>query len=304
MLKEKNKDILKKLLEHILKVEITDIEINNIERNSGNLKIKRKHLDALLTTNEGKIGIEVNANNKSYVHPRNFAYICDTYASHTLVGEIYNQEVKIIQINFSYNLNDSKPYRIYRIKDDYGNFYVKNFIIYDYNMEYYKRIWYTNNERKIKKDKYLIMLDLESEELKKIAQNDKVVNKYMDELVNLNENPKFREYMTAEEDARKIYNSEMYEARQTGLQQGLEEGRQKGHEQGLKQGLKQGLEQGLEQGMEQGLERGLIEGTNIGIEKTTKKMVKNMLNENISEDIISKITGLSMKKINDLKNNK
>ena len=198
MLKEKNKDILKKLLEHILKVEITDIEINNIERNSGNLKIKRKHLDALLTTNEGKIGIEVNANNKSYVHPRNFAYICDTYASHTLVGEIYNQEVKIIQINFSYNLNDSKPYRIYRIKDDYGNFYVKNFIIYDYNMEYYKRIWYTNNERKIKKDKYLIMLDLESEELKKIAQNDKVVNKYMDELVNLNENPKFREYMTAE----------------------------------------------------------------------------------------------------------
>lgn len=284
MLKEKNKDILKKLLEHILKVEITDIEINNIECNSGNLKIKRKHLDALLTTNEGKIGIEVNANNKSYVHPRNFAYICDTYASHTLVGEIYNQEVKIIQINFSYNLNDSKPYRIYRIKDDYGNFYVKNFIIYDYNMEYYKRIWYTNNERKIKKDKYLIMLDLESEELKKIAQNDKVVNKYMDELVNLNENPKFREYMTAEEDARKIYNSEMYEARQTGLQQGLK--------------------QGLEQGMEQGLERGLIEGTNIGIEKTTKKMVKNMLNENISEDIISKITGLSMKKINDLKNNK
>ena len=284
MLKEKNKDILKKLLEHILKVEITDIEINNIEFNSGNLKIKRKHLDALLTTNEGKIGIEVNANNKSYVHPRNFAYICDTYASHTLVGEIYNQEVKIIQINFSYNLNDSKPYRIYRIKDDYGNFYVKNFIIYDYNMEYYKRIWYTNNERKIKKDKYLIMLDLESEELKKIAQNDKVVNKYMDELVNLNENPKFREYMTAEEDARKIYNSEMYEARQTGFQQGLK--------------------QGLEQGMEQGLERGLIEGTNIGIEKTTKKMVKNMLNENISEDIISKITGLSMKKINDLKNNK
>ena len=102
----------------------------------------------------------------------------------------------------------------------------------------------------------------------------------MDELVNLNENPKFREYMTAEEDARKIYNSEMYEARQTGLQQGLK------------------------QGLEQGLERGLIEGTNIGIEKTTKKMVKNMLNENISEDIISKITGLSMKKINDLKNNK
>lgn len=96
MLNEKNKDILTKLLEHILKVKITNIEINNIERNSRNIKIKRKHLDALLTTNEGKIGIEVNANNKSYVHPRNFAYICDTYASHTLVGEIYNEDIKII----------------------------------------------------------------------------------------------------------------------------------------------------------------------------------------------------------------
>lgn len=52
MLNEKNKDILTKLLEHILKVKITNIEINNIERNSGNIKIKRKHLDTLLTTND------------------------------------------------------------------------------------------------------------------------------------------------------------------------------------------------------------------------------------------------------------
>ena len=90
--------------------------------------------------NEGKIGIEVNANNKSYVHPRNFAYICDTYASHTLVGEIYNEDIKIIQINFSYSLNDSIPYRIYRIKDDHGNLYVENFVIYDYNGNVVKKI--------------------------------------------------------------------------------------------------------------------------------------------------------------------
>ena len=41
MLNEKNKDILK--------VKIINIEINNIERNSGNIKIK---IDALLTTND------------------------------------------------------------------------------------------------------------------------------------------------------------------------------------------------------------------------------------------------------------
>lgn len=91
----------------------------------------------------------------------------------------------------------------------------------------------------------------------------------MDELVNLNENPKFREYMTAEEDARKIYNSEMYEARQTGMQEGL------------KNGLKQGKEQGLEQ--------------------ATKEIVEKMLKEKMKEEEISKFTGLSLEEINKIK---
>ena len=92
MLKEENKDVLKKLLENILKIKIKEIEINNQERNTGNIKIRRKHLDALLTTNEGKIEIEVNTSNEKYVHPRNMAYISDIYASHTLVGEEYNED--------------------------------------------------------------------------------------------------------------------------------------------------------------------------------------------------------------------
>ncbi|MBP3460972.1 MAG: hypothetical protein J6K21_00985 [Bacilli bacterium] len=41
MLKESNKDILKKLLEHILKEEIKEITILPTERNNGNLKIKK-----------------------------------------------------------------------------------------------------------------------------------------------------------------------------------------------------------------------------------------------------------------------
>ena len=38
MLNEKNKDLLKLLLEHILKVEINNIEISPNERNSRNIK--------------------------------------------------------------------------------------------------------------------------------------------------------------------------------------------------------------------------------------------------------------------------
>ena len=92
MLKESNKDILKKLLEHILKEEIEEITILPTERNNGNLKIKRKILDALLKTKNERIGLELNSNIESYVHPKNMAYIADMYASNILVGETYNED--------------------------------------------------------------------------------------------------------------------------------------------------------------------------------------------------------------------
>ena len=77
-------------------------------------------------------------------------------------------------------------------------------------------LWYNKKEEEIEKNKYIIMLDLEKEELKELSKEDKVVCKYMEELERLNSNPKFREYMSAEEDARKIYNSEIREATEKG----------------------------------------------------------------------------------------
>lgn len=42
-----------------------------------------------------------------------------------------------------------------------GELYVKNFIIYEINMDYYDKIWYSKNEEEIKKNQYMIMLDLD-----------------------------------------------------------------------------------------------------------------------------------------------
>ena len=88
--KEENKDILKKLLEEILQVEIERIEYLNLERNVDNIKVKRKHLDLYLETNIGKIQVEVNTVNSKYVRPRNMSYLCDIYSHHTLVGQEYD----------------------------------------------------------------------------------------------------------------------------------------------------------------------------------------------------------------------
>lgn len=143
-------------------------------------------------------------------------------------------------------------------------------------MDYYKKLWYHKNEKEIEENKYLIMLDLDKKELKSISKKDRMVEKYMEELVKLNENPTFREYMTAEEDARKIYNTEISEA--------IEKGFNKGIEQGIEQGKKQGIEQGKNQGK--------------------SEIISTLLSKGISLKEVSDLTGLSDKKIEKLKPNK
>ena len=95
-------------------------------------------------------------------------------------------------------------------------------------MEYYKEIWDNGNEEEIEKNKYYIMLDLEENDLKKISKKDRMVEKYMEDLVKVNSNPEFQAFMTYEEDQEKIYNSRMRAATEKGLKAGLEEGLQQG----------------------------------------------------------------------------
>ena len=48
----------------------------------------------------------------------------------------------MIQINFSYGISIDEYVREYRIQDNIGNRYVKNFVIYELNMDKYIDIWY------------------------------------------------------------------------------------------------------------------------------------------------------------------
>ena len=81
-------------------------------------------------------------------------------------------------------------------------------------MDKIKDIWYSNSRNEIEKYKYLIMLDLNQEELKTLEElsQDRSVDKYMKTIEEVNQNPDFREFMSAEEDNRKIKNSLRREA--------------------------------------------------------------------------------------------
>ena len=260
-----NSDLLKALLEFILKIKIDKLEIKKTELLSGNVNIKDKRVDAIVHTGNKKIEIEINSQNKDYLHTRSTAYICNIYQSNASVGDTYNEDTDIIQVNLTWGLGrNNDEMKIYKIMNEKGELYVKNFIIYEINMDYYDKIWYSKNEEEIKKNQYMIMLDLDKKELKNMPK-DKIVDKYITNVTIVNDDPEFQKYMSEEEDKRKIQNSLLSEAK--------------------------------EEGISQGISQGYTSGINDGIKQTAK----NLLSMNMPIEDISKATGLSIEEINKLK---
>ena len=262
-----NSDLLKALLEFILKIKIDKLEIKKTELLSGNVNIKDKRVDAIVHTGNKKIEIEINSQNKDYLHTRSTAYICNIYQSNASVGDTYNEDTDIIQVNLTWGLGrNNEEMKIYKIMNEKGELYVKNFIIYEINMDYYDKIWYSKNEDEIKKNQYMIMLDLDKKELKNMPK-DKIVDKYITNVTIVNDDPEFQKYMSEEEDKKKIQNSLLSEAK--------------------------------EEGISQGISQGYTSGINDGIKQTAK----NLLSMNMPIEDISKATGLSVEEIKKISNN-
>ena len=263
-----NSDLLKALLEFILKIKIDKLEIKKTELLSGNVNVKDKRVDAIVHTGNKKIEIEINSQNKDYLHTRSTAYICNIYQSNASVGDTYNEDTDIIQVNLTWGLGrNNEEMKIFKIMNEKGELYVKNFIIYEINMDYYDKIWYSKNEEEIKKNQYMIMLDLDKKELKNMPK-DKIVDKYITNVTIVNDDPEFQKYMSEEEDKRKIQNSLLSEAK----------------------------EEGISQGYTSGINDGISKGKN----KKSIEIAKNMLKKNMSIEDISDITGLSIEEINKL----
>ena len=263
-----NSDLLKALLEFILKIKIDKLEVKKTELLSCNVNIKDKRVDAIVHTGNKKIEIEINSQNKNYLHTRSTAYICNIYQSNASVGDTYNEDTDIIQVNLTWGLGkNNEEMKIYKIMNEKGKLYVKNFIIYEINMDYYDKIWYSKNEEEIKKNQYMIMLDLDKKELKNMPK-DKIVDKYITNVTIVNDDPEFQKYMSEEEDKKKIQNSLLSEAKEEGISQGY------------------------------------TSGINDGISKGIKQTAKNLLSMNMTLEDISKATGLSVEEINKLKNEK
>ena len=224
----KNKKLLIWLLERILQVNIDKLTYLNVERNNNDLVTKRKRLDILVETNVGRINIEMNATNKEYLHPRNFCYLSNIYNKNTSISEDYNEETLTIQINFTYGIkDDNKILRIYKVQDNEQKCYIKNFEIYEYNMDIIMNFWYSLDIKKVTKYSHLIMLDLEGGSLKELVKYDGKVDEYMEKITKLNTDANFWEVFTPEEDERYIRNTIKRESEKKGEKIGTLKGERK-----------------------------------------------------------------------------
>ena len=265
-----NQDLLNILINEVTGINYQNIMHSNIEKNI-NLAVRRKYLDLLIDSSEAIVNIEVNGFNKKYVHPRNTSFICDCYSNYTLVNKEYTEDKQIIQINFSYGINGDEAISKYMIMNKNWKTYVKNFVIYEVNMDYCMSFWYNRNKQQVNKKnleniikyRYFIMLALNLKELNELINitHDERIVKYMEELKKVNRSPKFREYITEEQDKEFILNS----VRNEGIVEGRAEGR--------------------------------VEGENF----QKIQIARNMLNDKINLESISNYTGLSINQINSIK---
>ena len=269
MMKEENFNILKNVLEVILDMKINKIELQPLNLLNNNIYLKGKEVDLLVTTDIGKIEVEVNTYYEDYVRPRNFCYISNIYQNQISVGETYSEEIEVIQINLNYNSKDEEVKRVYKVMDESKKEYIKNFIIYEINMDKYKEMWYDKNEIEINKYKYLIMLDMDMKRLKNLPK-DKVVEEYMEKIEKLNQDPIFINWITKEEDERKIKNTQISLAYNNGLNDGISEG--------ISQGISEGISQGIDFGM--------------------KKIINEMIKNGMTIEQISKMINMEIEEIN------
>ena len=270
-----NEQILKEFIERILKRKFKTFKLISPELTKNNIYEKGKYLSVLIKTDNLFVNIEVNSHNYNGLSERNFSYIALVYASHIKVGEEYNNDLDFIQINLTVGLGTKmSEISISKvINKETLKLKVRNLEIYDVNLDKINSRCYNEDDEY----NFLKMMTASKEELEFLAEKgDGFMKKIKDEVNRINDENYFANFISVEEDERKIRN--------TYYANGVEEGEARGEARGKRLGEKRGEKLGEKRGKE----NALIE------------IAKNLLKVGDSIQKISEVTGLSKEKIKSL----
>lgn len=259
--------ILEKIIEIVIKEKLEDLEIINPELPITSIEVKSHRLDILVQKENKFLDLEMNNGILTYTRLRNYLYLMDKANNMVETGGSYtkllDKDFILINLNYGdkYEEKDRKYIiREYKIQDEFG-VYLENVRAYDVNLDLLKEMWYDFSSKEKEIYKYLYMLDLEKKELEVFTKGDSHMEEYKDKLNKLNNDKKFIDRISAEEDRLYCYNSD------------------------------------IEIAEEKGKNEGKAEGISIGEKQEKINIAKNMLKEDIDIDLIVKITGLSKEEV-------
>jgi len=207
----KNKDLLKWLIEKCLNKEVEILEVKAPQIIKRNIYEKGKTLDVLVKVDNEIVNIELNASYYDSLHKRNAAYIFSKYTEEVKVGEDYTKMKNYIQINFTFNLPEDYPLLgKYKLIDVNTNkCFIDNLEIYEYNIDKIKELCYNEGNKEFD---FIAMLDSNEEEMEKLCEGDKHMEKFKEEVENLNNDEEMVSFLTEEEDVRILRNTLMSES--------------------------------------------------------------------------------------------
>ena len=265
--KEKNKDLLVFLINTLLKLNITedDIIINNTELYKENINETGKTVDLIVTIKNSIIlNIELNGNtNYPGLINRNVAYISKIYSEQfEIKQDYYKTSKKCIQINLNnFGITKEKDMLIYNLNDN-GIKLTSNIEIYYIDIEKVSKECYDKDIKRFMK----VMM---SKNYKEIEENTKYMGKLGEKLVR---------------EVKELSNEKFI--------YGLYD--KKKDEEMIRNSIRYGA-------YDEGFGKGVQTGFNNGFTNGVKTTIKNMLKKEIPINVVSEITGLTTKEIEEIK---
>ena len=281
----------------ILDLSYDDFTFSLIHPNvSVNENIINSEVDIAMQNNDMIVNVEVNSTKGRKIERKNNNYNCQLILKQTKKSSDYKSKYKkVYQINLNtYGVTKDKRFIVQsKILDVKEHEEVHPmFEIYDINLAKILDKDYTivrKDKESLEKLLYLLICN-DKEKIDKVYDGDEFMAKII------------REVKTQEDEFDKLfyYNREILDDEMT-LEEARDEALAEGRAEGLKEGKAKGLKEGKAEGLKEGKAEGLKEGKAEGVKQSKIDIAKAMLKENCVIELIAKVTNLSIKDIEKLK---
>ena len=220
----------------------------------------------LIKADDEYINVELNSKYNKYIKEINLLYVFKLCLDKSEKDkETLKGKVRQININFgrkSKGIEDIAIVNLMTNKKITTKIEIKNL-----NIDFYVKKYY-NNYKLTKEEDIYVMLGLELEELNKLSERNEIVKEFKKSVEEANKDELVVKWFSPEQER---------EMRENYI-------RSEAEEKGIKKGMK----------------KGIVEGKKAGILEGLLQTAKNMLEADMNIETISKLTGLSVKKIKDM----